>query len=108
MIVENKNNTKESMFDERLMDALVNEIINRIKREFKKEINDTNVEFCSTGVIRTGSDTANGKSATVEFGFGTVDGIINLTGETLKKNDRVKVFYNKRNMEGAYIGLKFV
>lgn len=85
------------------LNLLVDEIYKRIEEKIYKNLNSANIEFCSEGIVKS----VVGNSATVQLAFCETDAIPNLTGESLSVNDRVKIFYNKTNMAGAYIGVKF-
>lgn len=89
-----------------LMDELVDIIYKKIEDKFSKAINQSNVEFCSEGIVKSFDSKTN--TAIVSLSFGDTDSIQNLTGQTtLKVGDKVKIFYNNRSMSGAYIGVKF-
>lgn len=90
----------------KLLDDLVDEIYKKIEAKFYKSLNTANVEFCSEGIVSKVS--GDGHMASVALAFsGETDMLPNLTGETLAKGNKVKVFYNRTNMSGAYIGVKF-
>ena len=100
--------------DKELMDKFINAVYNSIKRGTQKEINDTNIEFNAVGVVTETTDIKdeNGnvlstESAVVDIGFVVTDSIRNLSGEKLIAGDAVKIFYDKRDMRNAYIGIKF-
>lgn len=92
-----------------ISDTLINEFVDiiysKIEERFIKNINRTNVEFCSEGVVKSVNSTSN--TAVVTLGFGDTDSLQNLSGETLAVGNKVKVFYNNKSMGGAYIGVKF-
>ena len=91
--------------DENLINELVEIIYKKIEDKFSKNINNTNVEFCSEGIVTSVDSTAN--TATVSLAFVTTDTLPNLSGNNLQVGDKVRIFYNKRNMSDAYIGVKF-
>lgn len=105
---KNKEDTKKSI-DKEVLDGFVNAIVKRIKDEIAEELNLANIEFCATGIVAHNNGIPNGQNGSVKFAFDDtpINDIPNLTGVDLKYHDKVKVFYNKRNMEGAYIGVKF-
>lgn len=97
--------------------ALINELVDvlyqKIEEKFMKQLNLANVEFCNEGVVRNPVNTTDSNSNTVttsadvELAFNTLTSLPNLTGCVLADGNRVKIFYNKTNMSGAYIGVKF-
>lgn len=96
-----------------LLDELVDIIYQRVEEKFSKQLNLANVEFSYEGVVRNPVNTQDGNgntittSADVELAFNTLTALPNLSGNILSNGDKVKIFYNKSNMSGAYIGRKF-
>ena len=95
---------KQGFSDDKLQ-SLVDVIYDKVLAQIRLELNDSNVEFCCTGVVAS-VDTTNNK-ATVDIGFCITENIPNLSDKTLSVNNVVKVFYDKYDMRNAYIGLKF-
>ena len=100
--------------DNTLLNELVDIIYQRIEEKFSKQLNAANVEFSYEGIVRNpvNTDDGNGNvvattSADVELVFNTLTSLPNLSGSILADGDKVKIFYNKSNMSGAYIGVKF-
>ena len=101
-------------FSDDKLQSLVDVVYDKVLAQIRLELNDSNVEFCCTGVVKS-VDTTNNK-ATVDVGFCTTELIKNLTNktltttnttnETLTTGDTVKIFYDKYDMRNAYIGLK--
>lgn len=97
--------------DNNVLDEFIDVIYKRIEQKFAKQLNIANVEYAFTGIVTT-IDT-NNNTAIVDIGSSTTDYIPNLTGfavgteaTNLKIGDTVKVFSDKSNMVGAYIGVK--
>lgn len=86
-----------------LLDEFVELIYSRIKENFDKELNKANTEFYSEGLV----ESVDGDYATVKLSFCTTDLLPNLSGKSLSEGDKVKIYYNKNNMVGAYIGVAF-
>lgn len=100
--------------DSALLNELVDVIYQRIEEKFSKQLNQANVEFSYEGVVRnpvnvtdSNSNVVATTSADVELAFNTLTSLSNLSGSILADGDKVKIFYNKSNMSGAYIGVKF-
>ena len=100
--------------DNTLIDELVDIIYQRIEEKFSKQLNSANVEFSYEGIVRNPINTQDGNGnvtattfADVELVFNTLTSLPNLSGSILSNGDKVKIFYNKSNMSGAYIGVKF-
>lgn len=91
--------------DNSLLDELVEIIYQRIEEKFKKQLTNSNVEFSYDGIVRS-IDSVN-NTANIELGFGVVENLPNLTGDTISVNDKVRIFYNKSNLGTGYIGVKF-
>lgn len=97
--------------DNNVLDELIDVIYKRIEQKFAKQLNSANVEYAFAGII-TEINTSN-NTAVVDIGSSTTDYIPNLTGfsvgtedTNLKIGDTVKVFSDRNNMVGAYIGVK--
>ena len=100
--------------DSTLLDELVDVIYQRIEEKFSKQLNSANVEFSYEGVVRnpvqvkdSNDNITSTTSADVELAFNTLTSLPNLSGSILADGNKVKIFYNKSNMSGAYIGVKF-
>lgn len=98
-----------------ILNNLAEAMMRMVERIFKKELNNANIEYAYKGIvtdIRTEDTTVDGKvitvttAAKVDIGDSTTDYIPNYTGRNLKIGDMVKVFSNKRDMVGAYIGVR--
>lgn len=94
-----------------VLDELIDALTERMSKSFSKQLNTANVEYAFNGVILDINTTDN--TAVVDIGSSTTDYIPNKTGfvvgtedTNLKIGDTVKVFSDKRNMVGAYIGVK--
>ena len=97
-------------YSQEAIDELVQVIYEKIKEKFDKELNELNVEFSKSGIVVTrknNSDSTKTLSASVDLGFVILEDVSNSSGELLKKGDKVRVFYDKRTMKNAYIGVKF-
>ena len=90
--------------DTALLDELVDEIFKRVEQKFAKQLNMANVEYAFNGVVTEADNDA--KTAVVDIGSSTTATIPNRTGEDLSDGDTVKVFSDRNNMVGAYIGVK--
>lgn len=86
-----------------LIDELVEIIYQKIEDKFKKMLNNSNTEFSYNAYVDSSDNSK--KIATVIGQFGELT-LPNSTGQDLSKNDRVKVYSDKGNMVGAYIGTK--
>ena len=97
-------------YSQEAIDELVQVIYEKIKKKFDEELNEANVEFSKSGIVVTPKNNNDGTktlSASVDLGFVTLEDVSNSSGELLKKDDKVRVFYDKRTMKNAYIGVKF-
>ena len=104
--------------DNNVLDELVDVIYTRIEQKFAKQLNTANVEYAYSGVVME-IDTDN-DTATVDIGgyitefipnktgvaFGEASGDDTVDNTILKVGDTVKVFSDRKNMSGAYIGVK--
>lgn len=90
---------------EELLNQLVEVIYKRIEERIISQIYKANVELNAEGIVKEIS--SNNKSAIIETAFARTDHIPNLTGDTLTVNNKVKIFYNRRDMSDAYIGVKY-
>ncbi len=88
--------------DNAVLDELIDVIYQRIEQKFAKQLNTSNVEYAYSGIV-LGVDDAG--LVNVDIGLSTTGYIPNRSGETLKKGDTVKVFTDRTNMVGAYIGV---
>lgn len=86
-----------------LIDELVEIIYQKIEDKFKKMLNNSNTEFSYNAYVTSRNNSE--KIATVKGQFGELT-LPNSTGQDLSINDRVKVYSDKGNMVGAYIGTK--
>ena len=86
------------------LDEFIDAIYTRIEEKFSKQLNAANVEYAFSGIVTVADNKK--KIATVDIGSSTIEDIPNHTGEDLLVDDTVKVFSDKRNMVGAYIGVK--
>jgi hypothetical protein len=96
--------------DNAVLDELVDEIFKRVEEKFVKQLNTANVEYAFKGVV-TSIDapedaTPDKITAIVDIGSSTTTYIPNRSGEVIAEGDTVKVFSDKNNMVGAYIGVK--
>ena len=89
--------------DNSLIDELVEIIYQKIEDKFKKMLNNSNTEFAYNAYVVSRDNSE--KIATVSGQFGELT-LPNATGQDLNENDRVKVYSDKGNMVGAYIGTK--
>lgn len=96
--------------DNAVLDELIDEIYKRIEQKFAKQLNTANVEYAYNGVVKaiTPEDATEPDQITaiVDIGFSTTDYIPNRSREMIKVNDTVKVYSDRSNMVGAYIGVK--
>lgn len=93
------------MSNEELIKQFVDVVFERVGKQISKQLNNTNIEFSSLGVVKTVfSDES---SAIVDLGYVVTDKIPNLSGEELVEGAVVKVFYDKNDMRNAYIGVRF-
>lgn len=90
--------------DNKLLDALIDEIFKRVEQKFAKQLNMANVEYAFNGIVVEADNDAD--TAIVDIGSSTTTSIPNRTGSDLKAGDTVKVFSDRSNMVGAYIGVK--
>lgn len=87
-----------------LIKQVVDAILERIYETSRKQINNTNIELTSQGIITALSD--DGNSATVDVGFTTTEYLPNYSGSTLAVGSVVKIYYDKPDMRDAYIGVR--
>lgn len=97
--MDNENNT-----DRVILQEFINAIARMVERKISSDLNDANIEYAFKGIVSDFNSDNN--TAVVEINDSTTDYIPNLTGDTLSAGDTVKVFSDKRNMVGAYIGVK--
>lgn len=98
----NENNY-ENVFDMQLVDELIVAVNNIVKNKVEKMINQSNVEMCWSGIIKSINTSTN--LAKVELPFDTIiDDVPNLSGQTIGVNDRVKIYADHMNMVDCYIG----
>lgn len=97
-----KINYIKNPINEETMARFVNALTKLQDNNFNKLMKNTNVERCSKGKV-TAINSTDG-SCTVEFSFGTKSGIYNKSGTTCSVNKFVKVYYDRDDMVGAYIG----
>lgn len=90
--------------DKSLADSVASKILEAMKRTANKTINTSNVEVYHNGVVTDASDNNN---IVVTLSFGGIVKVPNLSGQTLAKNSRVRVYSEKQNLANAYIGLKY-
>ncbi len=96
--------------DNAVLDALIDEIFKKIEQKFAKQLNIANVEYAFKGIVT--EINADKNTAVVDIGSSTTTYIPNRTGEEigveggLNIGDSVKVFSDRSNMVGAYIGVK--
>lgn len=96
--------------DNAVLDALIDEIFKRVEEKFAKQLNIANVEYAFKGIVKEtkipeGAE-PNEITATVDIGSSTTTFIPNRSGEPIVQGDAVKVFSDRSNMVGAYIGVK--
>ena len=96
--------------DNAVLDELIDEIYKRIEQKFAKQLNTANVEYAFKGIVTAinapEDATPDQIMATVDIGTSTTDYIPNRSGEAIAINDMVKVYADRSNMVGAYIGVK--
>lgn len=96
--------------DNAVLDELIDEIYKRIEQKFAKQLNTANVEYAFNGVVKAiipeDATTPDKITAIVDIGSSTTTYIPNRSGETIAVNDVVKVYSDRSNMVGAYIGVK--
>ena len=92
--------------DKTLADTVALKILDVIKKTTSKTINSSNVEVYHNGVVSALPD-ENNTNYKVTLSFGTTIDVPNLSQQTIKVNDRVKVYSDKQNLADAYIGLKY-
>lgn len=104
--------------DNNVLDELVDVIYTRIEQKFAKQLNTANVEYAYSGIVMEIDSTND--TAIVDIGDSITEFIPNKTGfavgkatddesannSILKVGDTVKVFSDRKNMAGAYIGVK--
>lgn len=90
--------------DNAVLDEFIDEIYKRIEQKFAKQLNTANVEYAFNGVVTAVNTDAN--TAVVDIGSSTTTHIPNRSGETIAVGDTVKVYSDRSNMVGAYIGVK--
>lgn len=96
--------------DDAILDEFIDVIYTRIEQKFAKQLNKANVEYAFLGIVQSIDTTTN--TAVVDIGTATTTSIPNNTGLTLGATgglnigDSVKVFSDRKNMVGAYIGVK--
>lgn len=91
--------------DDTIMNDFINALYNLNKKTISTELNKTNVEFYAEGIVKSVND-INDK-ATVTTAFDDIENVPNLSGIKLSQGQKVKLFYNNRNMSGCYIGAAF-
>ena len=89
--------------DNHVLDELIDVIYQRIEQKFAKQLNTSNVEYAYSGIVLSADNDAG--TANVDIGLSTTGNIPNLSGELLSAGDTVKVFADRTNMVGAYIGV---
>lgn len=94
-----------------VLDELIDALTERMSNSFSKQLNTANVEYAFNGIISEINTTDN--TAIVDIGSFVTDYIPNKTGydvgtedTNLKIGDSVKVYSDRKNMVGAYIGIK--
>lgn len=90
--------------DDKLLDDLANALIKLQLKGFTSELNKANVERYRNGIV---TDINDDGTATVELAFCTLENVPNFSGSTLNSNQKVKIFYNNKNMADCYIGAAF-
>ena len=90
--------------DDAILDEFIDVIYTRIEQKFAKQLNKANVEYAFLGIVQSIDTTTN--TAVVDIGTATTTSIPNNSGVELKVGDSVKVFSDRKNMVGAYIGVK--
>lgn len=90
--------------DNAVLDELIDTIYQRIEQKFAKQLNASNVEYAYSGIVLSADNEAG--VANVDIGSSTTGNIPNRSGESLAQGNTVKVFADKSNMVGAYIGVK--
>ena len=98
--MNNENNS-----DRLVLQEFIAALARMVERKISSDLNNANIEYAFKGIVTDYNSETN--TAVVDIGESTTDYIPNLTGEeTLSVGDTVKVFSDKRNMVGAYIGVK--
>lgn len=99
--------------DKALLDELIDEIYKRIEQKFAKQLNTANVEYAFNGIVTAINPSELPEGATpdtitaiVDIGSSTTSYIPNRSGEIIAVGDTVKVYSDRSNMVGAYIGVK--
>ena len=87
--------------DDETMGKFVNALVKLQEKCFNQELKGANIEKCSKGKI-TKKNTDG--TYCVNFSFGTATSVVNKSGEDCSEGNFVKVYYDKDDMVGAYIG----
>lgn len=91
-----------------VMDSLVNTICDKVLSLIRKELNQTNMEFARSGVVVEATTADDGtRTCKVDLGFGETETIPNLSGQDLTTGQKVKVYSDKQDLVGAYVGTAF-
>ena len=90
--------------DVNLMNGLVDSILKIQKKNISNELNNTNIEFYREGFVKTINQDG---TVNVQLANILLENLQNLSGMSLNINQKVKVFYNNKNMSGCYIGTAF-
>ena len=90
--------------NDKLVKQVVDALFERVNQLIIKKINNTNVELSSIGIITEVS--SDNTLAKVDVGFAITDDIPNCSGETLAEGCVVKIYYDKPDMQDAYIGVR--
>ena len=86
------------------IDKLVDIIYKKVMERVRSELNLTNMEFYDYGMVVSSEDSG----TIVKLPFCTTDKIPNLSGVAdLINGQRVKVFYDRTDMRGAYVGVAY-
>lgn len=91
--------------NQNLVDELVDAIISLQSREYEKEVYKNNIAFSKNGFVVSYNSTKN--TADVQSADMTYKNIKNLTSTALTVGQKVKIFYNNKNLSDAYIGITF-
>ena len=90
------------------MDRLVDIICDKVLSIIRRELNQTNMEFARSGVVLEATTADDGtRTCKVDLGFGETETIPNLTGQDLATGQKVKVYSDKQDLVGAYVGTAF-
>lgn len=92
--------------DTQLLDDLVSTINTFVQKKVEKAINQSNVEMCWSGIVKSVDAAAGTASVALPFGS-VVESIPNLSGQTLETNDKVKIYADHMNMADCYIGTAY-